>query len=61
MIARALDVLAVLLLLAAGLAFLFGSLAMEHREDLKAIYWMIVGVALVRATSNLARADRASG
>ena len=61
MTARLLDTVAVLMLLGAGLAFFFGFDAIYLHKDINAIYWMIVGVALVRGTSNLARADRASG
>ena len=49
------------MLLGAGLAFFFGFDAIYLHKDINAIYWMLVGVALVRGTSNLARADRASG
>jgi hypothetical protein len=59
--ARLLDILGVLLLVGAGAAFLAGGLAIGQRKDLHAIYWMVVGIALVRATSNLSRADRANG
>jgi hypothetical protein len=57
--ARLVDALALLLLLGAGAAFVVGARHLASREDLQAIYWMAVGIALVRATSNLARADRA--
>jgi hypothetical protein len=56
---RLVDALALLLLAAAGAAFWSGARAITTREDLHAIYWMIVGVALLRATSTLGRADRA--
>ena len=59
--ARLLDVLAIVLLVGAGIAFFVGAKALSTREDLPALYWMAVGAALVRATSNLARADRANG
>ena len=61
MAARVLDVLAILMLVGAGGAFLAGFDAVYQHKDINAIYWMIVGVALVRGTSNLARADRATG
>ena len=61
MAARILDVLAILMLLSAGGAFLMGFDAVYQHKDINAIYWMLVGVALVRGTSNLARADRATG
>lgn len=59
--ARLVDALALVLLLAAGAAFVTGARHIASREDLHALYWMAVGIALVRATSNLARADRAGG
>jgi hypothetical protein len=59
--ARLLDALAIVMLLGAGGAFFAGARAITTREDLHALYWMAVGVALVRGTSGLARADRSSG
>ncbi|MGZ3418406.1 MAG: hypothetical protein ACXVEF_07140 [Polyangiales bacterium] len=59
--ARLVDALALVMLVAAGACFVWGARFIASREDLNAIYWMVVGIALVRATSNLARADRASG
>jgi hypothetical protein len=59
--ARLVDALALVLLVGAGIAFVFGARHIASREDLHAIYWMAVGIALVRATTNLARADRAGG
>lgn len=59
--ARLLDTLALLLLVGAGFAFLQGARHIASREDLHAIYWMAVGIALLRACSNVARADRAGG
>lgn len=58
---RLIDVLALVMLVCAGAAFVWGARHIAAREDLNAIYWMIVGIALLRATSNLARADRAGG
>jgi len=57
--ARLLDALALLMLVLAGVAFLFGARHIASREDLHAIYWMVVGIAAIRAVSSLARADRA--
>ncbi|MBK7396654.1 MAG: hypothetical protein IPJ34_10225 [Myxococcales bacterium] len=59
MAARLLDALALLMLVLAGVAFLFGARHIASREDLHAIYWMVVGIAAIRAVSSLARADRA--
>lgn len=54
------DALAIVLLLGAGLAFFLGARHIASREDLHALFWMIAGIALTRACSNLARADRGS-
>jgi len=59
--ARLLDVVAIVLLLASGAAFFFGADAITTHKDINAIYWIVVGIVLVRGASNLARADRASG
>lgn len=58
MSARLLDAVAILMLAGSGVAFYFGFDAVYLHKDINAIYWMLVGVALVRGTSNLARADR---
>lgn len=58
---RIVDGLAIMLLIGAGVAFYLGAKAITAREDLHALYFMAVGIALVRGTSNLARADRSSG
>ncbi len=55
------DALALLLLVSAGIAFFMGARHIASREDLHAIYWMVVGIALIRGSTNLARADRAGG
>jgi len=55
------DALALLLLVAAGVAFFMGARHIASREDLHAIFWMIAGIALIRGCTNLARADRAGG
>lgn len=55
------DALALVLLVGAGIAFFMGARHIASREDLHAIYWMIVGIALIRGCTNLARADRAGG
>ncbi|MBI2394964.1 MAG: hypothetical protein HYV09_35670 [Deltaproteobacteria bacterium] len=61
MTARLLDALALVLLVGAGIAFLQGARHIGSREDLHAIYWMVVGIAMLRACSGVARADRAGG
>jgi hypothetical protein len=54
-VARALDVFAILLLLAAGLAFAFGIRSLGDREDFKAVYLLIVGGLSLRASTELLR------
>lgn len=60
MTARLLDVVALLLLGASGVAFFVGADAITTHKDVNAIYWMIVGIVLVRGATNLARAERAT-
>jgi hypothetical protein len=49
------DVLAVTLLVAAGAAFVLGESALARAEDLHALYWLAVGVASLRAATQVAR------
>jgi hypothetical protein len=49
------DGLAIALLLAAGAAFFVGNSALARAEDLKAIYWLVVGIVAVRAAVQVAR------
>ncbi len=52
---RALDVFAILLLLAAASAFFVGIRALGDRDDFKAIYLLIVGGLSLRASTELLR------
>jgi hypothetical protein len=52
------DVLAVLLLVGAAVAFAFGSAALARAEDLRALYWLAVGIISVRAAVHMARPGR---
>lgn len=52
---RALDVFAILLLLAAAAAFGFGIRALGDREDFRAIYLLIIGALSLRASTELLR------
>jgi hypothetical protein len=54
-VSRALDVFAILLLLAAAGAFLFGVRALGERDDFKAIYLLVVGALSLRASTELLR------
>jgi hypothetical protein len=49
------DVLAIALLVAAGGAFLLGASALAHADDLRAIYWLVVGVVSLRAAVQVGR------
>lgn len=49
------DVLAIVLLVAAGSAFVAGEMALARAEDLHAIYWLAVGVVSLRAAVQIAR------
>ena len=49
------DVLAIALVLAAVGAFIAGEAAMTHAEDLRALYWLAVGVVSLRAAVQVVR------
>jgi len=52
---NAVDVLAILLLLLAAGAFSLGVLALGDERDLTALYLLVVGVVLLRASTDLLR------
>lgn len=60
MVSRAIDVFAILLLLAAAAAFGFGIYALGNRQDFKALYLLLVGALALRASTELLR-PRGSG
>lgn len=43
------DVLAIVLVVAAGAAFAVGESALSRAEDLQALYWLAVGIVSLRA------------
>jgi hypothetical protein len=49
------DVLAIALVLAAVGAFLAGEMAIAHTDDLRAVYWLVVGVVSLRAAVQVVR------
>jgi hypothetical protein len=49
------DVLAIVLVVAAAVAFVFGENALARAEDLRAMYWLAVGVVSLRAAVQVAR------
>lgn len=50
-----LDGVAIALVVAAGVAFGVGGSALARAEDLKALYWLVVGIVAVRSAVQLAR------
>jgi hypothetical protein len=57
-VSRAIDVFSVLLLLCAGAAFSLGILSLDRREDLHALYWLLVGALLLKASVEMLRPGR---
>jgi hypothetical protein len=55
-----LDALAIAMVVAAGVAFGVGAAALARTEDLKALYWLVVGLVAVRGAVQIAR-PRGSG
>ncbi len=53
--ARLVDVLAVLLLIGAAAAFGMGLRVLAQRQDLLALYWLVVGIAALHASTSLLR------
>ncbi len=49
------DVVAIALVLAAAGAFFLGETALARAEDLQALYWLVVGIASLRAGVGIAR------
>jgi uncharacterized membrane-anchored protein len=56
---RALDWLAVALLLAAALAVALGVRALEREEDRFALYWLVIGALSLKGATDLLRPKRA--
>ena len=54
------DALAIVLLLAAGAAFLAGEAALAAAEDARALYLLVVGVTCLRAAVQVARPGEAA-
>jgi hypothetical protein len=49
------DVLAIVLVIAAAGAFVAGEAAVARAEDLRAVYWLAVGVVSLRAAVQVVR------
>jgi hypothetical protein len=56
---RAVDVLALALLLAAAVAFAFGVRALDREEDRYALYWLAVGALAMKSSTDLFRPRKA--
>ena len=56
---RALDWLAVALLVAAAIAVALGVRALDREEDRYALYWLAVGALSLKASTDLVRPRRA--
>ena len=54
-VSRAIDFLAVILLLAAAFAFVAGVRALGDQEDFRALYLLVVGALALRASTELLR------
>jgi hypothetical protein len=52
---RAIDVISVLMLLFAAVAFALGVRALGEREDLAALYWLAVGALVLRSATDMLR------
>lgn len=52
---HAYDVVAIVLLAGATAAFVLGSLALAHAEDMMGLYWLVTGAVAVRAAVQIAR------
>jgi hypothetical protein len=49
------DGVAIALVIAAGVAFALGETALARAEDLRALYWLAVGVVSLRAAVQIGR------
>ena len=52
---QVLDGVALGLVVVSGVAFALGSAALARTEDLRALYWLIVGVVALRSAVHMAR------
>ncbi len=52
---QVLDGVALGLVVAAGVAFAMGSAALARTEDLRALYWLVVGIVALRSAVQIAR------
>jgi len=52
---RAVDIVSILLLVGAGVAFAFGVFALGVERDAQALYWLLVGALLLRSSVDALR------
>ena len=52
---RAVDIVSILLLIGAGVAFAFGVFALGAERDVQALYWLVVGALLLRSSVDVLR------
>jgi hypothetical protein len=52
---QALDVVAILLVVAAGGAFMAGETALTRSDDMRAIYWLVLGTSSLYASVKIAK------
>lgn len=57
---RAVDIFSVILLGAAGVAFASGVFALGDQKDLHALYWLMVGGLLLKASVDMLRPGRSA-
>ena len=57
---RAVDILSVVLLGAAGAAFASGVFSLGEQHDLHALYWLVVGALLLKAAVDMLRPSRSA-
>jgi hypothetical protein len=52
---QAMDVVAILLVVTAGGAFMAGEMALTRSDDMQAIYWLAVGTSSLYASAKIAK------
>ncbi len=57
---RVIDILSILLVAAAATAFSLGVIALGEQRDLHALYWLVVGGLVLKASVDLLRPGRSS-
>jgi hypothetical protein len=59
-VARAIDVVSVILLLGSAAAFTLGVRALGDRNDLESLYWLVIGALALRSATDMLRPKGAS-